>query len=229
MHRIRVLPALLGGIAVLGVAFLLYSVAQQLGAPGGARNDSTTTERPVDVFRMDGISYTAQDGGHVWSRLKADRIEVAKRKFGIVYVNPLKEASLTNVELEIHERNGAWDSDNLLDLFREVLPPDLTKEIGIVTRIRITGLTVKMVRNGQVASSITAQRALIDPKTRVTELSGRVVVAAADGRSVISQKSTWDRDTGLFWISGSYLYQQAGKMVKGNGARFDAELRGVRL
>ncbi|MFZ5862278.1 MAG: hypothetical protein ACOYXR_05490 [Nitrospirota bacterium] len=63
---------------------------------------------------MDGVSYTAQDGDHVGFRLKVDRIEVAKRKFGMVYLNPLKEAVLSNLEIKIHQRDGEQALRNIL-------------------------------------------------------------------------------------------------------------------
>ena len=73
MQRLKFLPLILGSGVILGVAFLLYSVVQHRGAGGDATQDRPRSGRPVDVFRMDGLSYTAQDGENIRLRLKADR------------------------------------------------------------------------------------------------------------------------------------------------------------
>lgn len=230
MQRIKILPAVLGGVAVLGVVFLLFSVVQQIQGNGKGRDSGPTSDKSVDVFRMDGVSYTAQEGDNISFRLKADRIEVTKRKFGLVYLNPLKEAVLSNLGLEVYQHDGDQTLHNILsaEMVAQLLPAETLQAFGVVTRVRILGLTVKVIRDGQTVSSITAQHATIDPKTRVTELTGNVLVAAADGRSIMSRSSTWDQRAGLFSIDGPYFFRNGGKVVHGNGARFDAELRGVR-
>jgi len=229
MRTVKTLPLVLGGVAILGVVFLIYGVVQKIQPSGAGLEAPGMAGKPVDVFRMDGISYTAHDGGKVRFRLKADRVEVAKRKYGMLYVNPLKEATFSNLELEVHEDADARDPSAILseEMFAQILPTQVMSKFGVITRIRIDGLNVKFVRNGQTVSAITARHAAIDPKTRMTALNGDVSVAAADGRSVRSQESTWDQAAGLFSIEGPYLYLQSGKVVQGNGARFDAELRGM--
>ena len=230
MRMVKALPLALGSVAILGVVWLLYGVAQQIQPTGARLEPPSTAGNPVDVFRMEGISYTAHEGGKMRFRLKADRVEVAKRKFGMLYVNPLKEATLSNLALEVYEDADARNPAAMLsgEMLAQILPAQVMSEFGMITRIRIDGLNVKLVRDGQTVSSITAQHATIDPKTRVTALNGNVSVAAAEGRSVMSQEGTWDQGAGLFWVQGPYLLVRNGKATQGNGLRFDAELRAIR-
>ncbi|MEW6684430.1 MAG: LPS export ABC transporter periplasmic protein LptC [Nitrospirota bacterium] len=216
MRRLKLLPLILGSGVILGVAFLLYSVVQQIVAGGDATQERPRSGRPVHVFRMDGINYTAQDGENIRLRLKADRIEVAKRKFGMVYLNPLKETVLENLDVEVHQREGEPPVVVSDDMVVQILPAETVEQFGVVTRIRIDGLTVKVIRDGRPVSTVTARQATIDPKTRITELTGGVEVATADGRSIQSQASTWDQSAGLFSISGPYLLRKPGGMVQGS-------------
>lgn len=110
MRTIKALPLVLGGVAILGVVWLLYGVAQQIQPTGARLGSPSTAGNPVDVFRMDGMSYTAHDGEKIRFRLKADRVEVAKRKYGMLYVNPLKEATFSNLALDVYEGADAKDS-----------------------------------------------------------------------------------------------------------------------
>jgi hypothetical protein len=230
MRSVKTLPLILGATAILGVAVLLSAVVYKLQPTNTGLDSRSTPEKPVDVVRMNGLSYTAQEGDKIRFRLKADQVEVARRKFGMLYVTPLKEATLSNVELELYAREGEEGAEDILsmDMLGQLLPADALKELGIITRVRIDGLSIKRIR-GQAVSSITAQYATIDPRTRVAELTGGVLVVGADGRSIRSQSTTWDPAAGLFTIDGPYLLvKKAGQVVQGNGARFDAELRGVR-
>lgn len=229
MRSVKTPSLILGAAAILGVGYLLFAIASKIQPTGAGLDSRSGSEKPVDVFRMTGLSYTAQDGDQIRFRLKADRMEVARRKFGMLYVTPLKEATFSNVELELYARDGEEGAGDVLSLemLGQLLPADALKEVGIITRVRIDGLSVKRIR-GQAVSSITAQHATIDPKTRVAELTGGVLVAGADGRSIRSQATTWDPAAGVFTIGGPYLLITAGKVVQGSGARFDAELRGVR-
>jgi hypothetical protein len=229
MRSVKTLPLILGATAILGVAYLLSGVVYKIQPSGTGFDSRSTSEKPVDVFRMNGISYTAQDGEKIRFRLKADQVEVARRKFGMLYVTPLKEVTLSNVELELYAGEGEQGAEDVLSLemFAQLLPANVLKDFGVITRVRIDGLSVKLIR-GHAVSSITARHATINPQTRVTELTGGVLVAAADGRSIRSQTSTWDQAAGLFSIDGPYLLIKPGRVVQGSGARFDAELRGVR-
>ena len=230
MRTLKTLPLALGSVAILATAFLLYSVVQKIQPTGTGRERPSTPGKPVDVFVMEGMSYTDRDGEKLRFRLKADRVEVAKRKFGIFYVNPLKEATFSNLELEVYE-----DADRQApaivfsaELVAQLLPAPIAKEFGVITRIRVDGLHITLYREGHAVSSITAQHAAIDPKTRMTTMTGDVSVAAAEGRSIRGQESTWDQAAGLFWIPGPYLLVRDGKVTQGKGLRFDAELQAVR-
>jgi hypothetical protein len=230
MRSVKTLSLALAAGAILGMAYLLFAGADRVRPTGDRLESRSASERPVDVFRMTGLSYTAQDGDRIRFRLKADRVEVAKRKFGMLYVTPLKEALFSNVELEVYARDGEEGDEDVLsmDMLGQLLPGDGLKELGLVTRVRIDGLSIKRIR-GQALSSITARHATIDPRTRVAELTGGVLVGAADGRAIRSQSTTWDPAAGLFTINGPYLLiKKAGQVVQGSGARFDADLRGVR-
>src|SRR3990172_5491988 len=98
----------------------------QIQPRGGGLEGRSRPDRPVDVFRPDGISCTSQEGDNVRFRLNADRIEVAKRKVGITYVNPLKEATVSHLELEVHQRDGEQDLHDILpaEMFTQLLPAE---------------------------------------------------------------------------------------------------------
>lgn len=234
MKSARRLPIVFVVAAVVGTIVVLVSIAVERSRLRAGDSPVASVVKPADVSRVDGLNYTAYAGEKPRFRVRADLIEVAKRKYGFVYFSPLQEAVVTNLDLELYENSGdkggaAPGSAPLFEeIFAEAFPAHMMRDVGVMTRVRIDGVRVMRYRDGRVVSTVIAEHAEVDPRSKVTSLTGNVKVAVNDGRWVLSPSGTWDQRTGWFSVDGPYLEARDGKITQGLGARFDMELHGIR-
>jgi hypothetical protein len=220
--------------AVLGTIAVLVSIAVERSGRRAGDSPVASVVTPADASRVDGLNYTAYDGETPRFRVRADLITVAKRKYGFVYLSPLQEAVVTNLDLDLYESSGdepvaaPGSAPPFDEIFAEAFPAHMMRNVGVMTRVRIDGVRVTRYRNGRVVSTVIAEHAEVDPRSKTTNLTGNVKVAVNGGRWVLSSSGTWDQRTGWIAVDGPYLEARDGKVTQGHGARFDMELHGIR-
>ncbi len=214
------------------MVFLLVQVIHVRSERMSVSSQGISAGKTTDIFSVAGVDYTAYENDKKIFRLRADHFEVAKRRFGMFYLNPLTEASGFNVDLEVYDdstQKGARNPFVFLtgETITKALPVPDIGSLGVITRIKIEGLKMSLYRDGQLISTVTSQQAMIDPKVKTAILTGNFSVRAMGGKSLISQEGYWDQTTGIFSVEGSYLLVSPQKVRQGNGLRFDINLSGI--
>ena len=228
----RVLYIVVGTCFIILMAFFLI---QSISLRPDQENTSQhlSADKTPDIFRLEGVDYTSYEGEKKLFRLQAKSFEVSKRKYGMFYLNPLREASLSKVNLEIYNYSDSKVSHNNFasipeETLMKILPEQDIKNQGVITRVKIDVVKINLYRDGHFVSSMTAQNVTIDPRRRTAKFNGDFSAAAAGGKSIQGQEVIWDQTAKFFRIQGPYVLIDRGKVIRGNDLRFDLELQEFR-
>ena len=180
------------------------------------------------LFQLRGFDYTSYEEDKKVFRLKIDRLEMLKRKFMFFNLEPLRDVLAFGVEIHLYrhpEEKVIRDGTTSMpwDAVLQALP-EIIGNKRVISSFRIEDLRVSFYKNGQVVSSMTAEKTTISPKHRSATFKGKFSVTARE-KTLISQEGMWDPASKLFSVPGPYVLVNAGEIMRGEGLRFDPGLK----
>ena len=185
---------------------------------------------------MSGLEITDYQGSQKHLSLKIDTFDIAKQKMGFLRLGFMKIACLEGVAITLYETDfprektggsvGLKDDpapdgvDRLLERVNQLkdhLP-------GHIKGIELKRVTLNRVKNGTFRSSVTADRARINPRNRQFVFKGNVEINGMGGKRLSCDELTWQPNTGKLSTSKDYVLEDGQGKIQGTGIETDFEL-----
>ncbi len=200
-----------------------------------ARDPLSTTEGSparFDRFRLQGFEHTTYEGDEPVFTLRADEIVHRKRKIGPLTLNPIKEIVLQGVTIELRRssrrpRRGTGNDGQASSLSPFLEDMVSRKGLGIVTRLLINRLDVKVFRDDALQFSVTAASASVGLRDRSIHLEGGFQLQAGSGDRLRAREARWAGLEEVFRVAGSYVWFRSGEPIQGINGQFRVQEDGV--
>lgn len=213
-------------IFLVGIGFLLSgkekerSPLPELAKESPSQSSVSLSNFTKTIYRDDRILAT----------VKADHFEIARRKFWIFGIKDLNEISFSNLHIAayLYDRDPSdVDFYSLTEktlaglgmgapLFNRKGRP-LSKEVGLITRARIKGLTIEIFRNGKLVLSVRARGANLDPGKAEASMVNCIVEDAQAGMLIWGKTVIWKNKGKTFNIPREYIVTTPEGKRRGRG------------
>jgi len=228
MLRSNYIKISLLSIFVLTIGVLLWGLNQRTEVNSKLssailKGDTENTPSPYPM-RIEDFTYTTSKDNRLVARITADEFKVNPRKFFVFNINPFNEATITNAKMEVYLYEESPQNVDLFS-FRESLKSlenkekrkAVLKELGLVTRGVIKGLTLHVYKNDKLTFVVKAQRAHTDFRKNETKLMNVSVEDKTLKRNISSKSVIWDNKEKVFRVPGEYIMLADRKATKGKG------------
>jgi len=198
-----------------------------------SKNLSTNTPieqlpNPEEIVHVTDLKTSRFVGDKRVASISCQSLSALPRKFGIFKLNSTYEMVMKDVEVNFYLQNKRPDQD--FKPFALTSSLDGTIEgldkMGNLLKRTIESIILKIHYSEQLSLVMTADKAIIDPRTGKTRLENIKIEHIPSTRKVIAQSAIWNHSTLSFEIPGNYLLEsdKSTKIGRGVDVRLDFKL-----
>lgn len=165
-------------------------------------------------------------------RVRAEVFKIQSRKFGLFSIRPIREAALLHPQVELFlPEEGPLTKIDLFPFFstgqegaqrRQDFP--FPKEVGLITRVVMKDLDIRIHRKGGQPLSVTAGEAILDMLNKNIRMKEVVVEDEGAHRSIRGPVAVWLGNEKRFYFPRDYILKTGAGETRGKDIHFDLAL-----
>ncbi len=185
---------------------------------------------------MSGLEITDYQGSQKHLSLKIDTFDITNQKMGFLRLGFMKIACLEGVAITLYETAAPQEKTGKTDGLSDHSAPDGVDRLlermnqlkdhlpGHIKGIELRRVTLNRVKDGTFRSSVTADRARINPRNRQFIFKGNVEINGMAGKRLSCEELTWQTNTRKLSTSKNYVLEDGQRKIQGTGIETDFEL-----